>query len=290
MYRKLTSFQQQQQTAILGGVIEAQNSGVPFPTGVYGLSGTGAPRSSQSTVTTGEANSGSGGTSAFDALMLTSRLQQTIAALTNSGSGVPPIALLSLEAGPNTTVPMGTITQSTAPPLPPVSAPSNPSSTDHLMAALGILGLSGANSSGANSSGCVNNTVTVTTTNTSTPTSMVDANELLNQLYNVRLQQQHKREEEVGETKSVEKESQPSPAIVVASKSQATVLASSQSQPPTTATTSTIATSTTFSVRGARNSDGTVEPCLVCGDVASGNFQVYFSRALFGLKVYLVIL
>ena len=257
-----------------------------FPsTGVYGLSGGGAPRPSQSPVTTGENNSsgsGSGGggsaNSAFDALMLTSRLQQTIAALANSGSAAPPIALLSLEANPNSnTGSMATIAPSAAAPPPqPPPAPSNPPSAEHLMAALGILGLGGANSGGTVSSGCVNNTVTVTTTNaTSTPTGIVDASELLNQLYSVKQQQQQKREEEGGgESKSTEKESQSSPNVMVASKAQATVLVPPQPQPPTAVTTSTIATSTTFSVRGARNSDGTVEPCLVCGDVASGNLGI----------------
>ncbi|CDI98486.1 Nuclear hormone receptor family member nhr 41 [Echinococcus multilocularis] len=266
---------QQQQTSVLGGAIEPQTSGASFsathnvgaafpPTGVYGLSTAAHP--SQTVSTTGEV--GGGGSSdggSLDSLMLTNRLQQTIAALTATsaiGSSAPPIALLSLE--PNPSAPsMVTITSSSAPP----PLPSNPPSAEHLMAALGILGLGGGGSDGSSGAigspapSCVNSAVTVTTTTATTPATIVNASELLNQLYSVKQE----------ETKSSEESQEGSAA---ASKASTTLAQTSVLGPlppqPSTVNSSTIATSTTFSIRGARNSDGTVEPCLVCGDVASG--------------------
>ncbi|KAL5966411.1 Nuclear receptor subfamily 2 group C member 2 [Taenia solium] len=266
---------QQQQTAILGGAMEPQASGASFttthnvgtafpPTGVYGLS-TAAAHPSQAVSTAGEVGGGGSDGGSLDALMLTNRLQQTIAALTatsTGGSSASPIALLSLESNPSAPS-MVTITSSSAPPPPP----PNPPSAEHLMAALGILGLGGGGgdaSSGAISSpapDCVNNAVAVTTTTATTPATIVNASELLNQLYSVKQE----------ETKNSESQ-QSSGAASKASTTlaQTTALVPPPPPPPSTVTTSTIATSTTFSIRGARNSDGTVEPCLVCGDVASG--------------------
>lgn len=251
-----------------------QNVGTTFPpTGVYGLS-TAAAHPSQTVSTGGEVGSGSGSDGgSLDALMLTNRLQQTIAALTatsTGGSSASPIALLSLE--PNPSAPsMVTITSSSAPPAPP----PNPPSAEHLMAALGILGLGGGGgdaSSGSISSpapGCVNNAVTVTTTTATTPANIVNASELLNQLYSVKQE----------ETKNSEESQQSSSAAPKASTTLAQTAVLVPPPPPSsTVTTSTIATSTTFSIRGARNSDGTVEPCLVCGDVASGEYTLKRSQ------------
>ncbi|VDM17611.1 unnamed protein product [Hydatigera taeniaeformis] len=268
--------QMQQQTAILGGAIEPQTSGASFTathsvgstfpsTGVYGLPSAAAPPTQA--VSTGGDVGGSGGadTGPLDALMLTNRLQQTIAALTatsTGGSNAPPITLLSLEPNPSAP-PMVTITSSPAPPPPP---PPNPPSAEHLMAALGILGLGsgGGDASGGAISvpapGCVNSAVTATATTATTPANIVNASELLNQLYSVKQE----------ETKSSEESQQSSSVSPKASTTLAQTTVLVPPPPPSTVTTSTIATSTTFSIRGARSSDGTVEPCLVCGDVASG--------------------
>ncbi|VDD80534.1 unnamed protein product [Mesocestoides corti] len=236
---------QQQQTAILGGTMDPQptapnfhSTAAPFPpAAVYGFPTT-AAQSTPSVATSGDGS--------LDALMLTSRLQQTIAALTTPVTGAPPIALLSLEPAPSAPVVAITSPSSQA-------HPTNPPSAEHLMAALGILGL--GNSTAASSA---NNGV-VTTTTTSAPTTIVNANELLNQLYNV-------KQDELKNTE---------PIVSKESKPNAAVAPSKSSTPPQTVlvpspNTSSAISPATFSARGARNSDGTVEPCLVCGDVASG--------------------
>lgn len=271
-----------QQSALIGGSLDIQNPGINFPTiasssaatsfspiGVYEVP-TALPGSTQVTQTLYPTT---------DSNTVSSKLQQALAAIAanngasgNSASPQNPVTILNIEGNASATPSIFAITPTS---VANSQTQLSPNQAEQFLNALQMLALNQtAVGNTVTPGGYINNPINVASSVAPTA-NLTNAKELLNQLYNIK----------TDEASLPEKVSEPSKATLISKPAISTALVEvpqfpqTSQAPPKSGTpvpTSTTATSTTYSTRGIRNSDGNAEPCLVCGDVASGGLNFVY--------------
>ncbi|KAM7535095.1 hypothetical protein Aperf_G00000097982 [Anoplocephala perfoliata] len=262
-------------SALSGGTLDLQSLGINFPA----IATAGSAATSFSPIGVYEVPSALPGSTQVtqalypptaDSNTMNSKLQRALAAFAanngasgNAASPQSPVTILNIDGSVSATPSIFTITPSVANSQTQLSS----GQAEQFLATLLALNQT-AIGNAVPPGGYINNPINVAPLIASTP-NLTNAKELLNQLYNIK----------PDETSLPEKASEPSKAIPTSKPAISTALVeipqfSQTSQappkPPTPIPTSNTATPTTYSTRGVRNSDGNAEPCLVCGDVASG--------------------